>query len=216
MVNQTQRYALYSGIIGLLFTPLMIIVAFLLEPTYNPFLQTISELGTTNNGQYVFIVGLVVGGVSLAIFHYFYFNDLAKTEKEVQKTILLGVISSIGLIGAGIIQDKPETLYQTFHWLFAFIFFLFTGLFIYYFSLFIKSKDFKRENYYLVKAGLFTIIMILLYLFFLLISYSTVIFSIALRVHVIWQKLTVLAIIVWYFILFYYAHKNNLLDTLLV
>jgi len=216
MVTKTQHYAYYSGIIGLIFTPLMIIAAFLFEPTYNPFLQTISKLGVTNYGQYIFILGTVVGGLSLAIFHFFYFNDLARIEKEIRKTLLLGVISGIGLIGVGIIQDKPGVFFQTFHSLSAFIFFLFTGLFIYYFSLFIKSKDFTRKNYYLVKSGLFTIIMLLSYVFFSLINGNMVIFSITFKIHIIWQKLTVLSIIVWYFFLFYYAQKNNLLDTLLL
>lgn len=211
MVNLTQQYAYYIGIIGLLFTPLMIIVAFLLEPSYNPYLQTISKLGVTNNGQYAFILGTVVGGLSLVIFHYFYFNDVAKNDKEIQKTLILGTISGIGLMGVGAIQDKSEMFFRTFHWLFAFIFFLFTGLFVYYFCLHVKSKEPTRKYYYLVKSGLFPIIMILSYVFFSLFNDKMVFLAITFKIHIIWQKLTVFSIIVWYLILFYYAQKTDIL-----
>ncbi len=214
MLNQTQRYSYYIGIIGLLITPLMILLAFLLEPNYNPYLQTISKLGVTNNGQYVFILGTLIGGLSLAIFHYGYFLEVSKLDKEIQKTLILGVISGIALAGVGIIQDKPDAFFRTVHWISAFIFFLFTGLFVYFFSLHIKSKDFKREYYFFVKSSLYLIIMILLYVFFSLYNNNMVFLSTTIKLHVVWQKLTVFAIIIWYIIFFYYSRKTNILDYL--
>ena len=73
--------AYYIGVFGLSITPICIFIAYMLEPSYNPFLQTISKLGVTDHGQYVFIIGAVMGGLSLIVFHYYYFKKLAQNEK---------------------------------------------------------------------------------------------------------------------------------------
>ena len=212
MLNKKNQYAYYSGVIGLLITPIMIILSFLLEPSYNPFLQTISKLGITERGQYVFILGAVVGGLSLVIFHYYYFLELSTLNKISYLARFFGIISGIGLIGVGIIQDKPDVLHKTIHWLSAVTFFFFTILFIYYFSRYLKEKRDEKDISWLINTGYIPIAMVLSYVVLSLFNENIAFGSIVFKIHVIWQKLTVLSFIVWYFLLFYVVNPKKLKD----
>ena len=209
MVEIKNLYAFYIGMLGLAITPICITLAYLMEPTYNPFLQTISKLGITDHGQYVFISGTVIGGISLIIFHYYYFEDLAQNYKKVKFSRLFGIISGLGLIGVGIIQDKPEYVFKSFHWLASVIFFAFSILFIYYYSIYLKEVDSSRQDSFLVNTASIPIFMVISYTFLSLFNEKITLFSIVFKIHIIWQKLTVLSFIVWYFLLFYYELKSN-------
>ena len=210
MLNKKNQYAYYSGVIGLLITPIMIIIAFLLEPSYNPFLQTISKLGITERGQYVFILGAVVGGLSLVIFHYYYFLELSTLNKNIYLARLFGIISGIGLIGVGIIQDKPGVLHKTIHWLSAVTFFFFTILFIYNISGYLKEKSNEKDITLLINSGFIPIAMVLSYIVLSLFNENIAFGSIVFKIHIIWQKLTVLSFMVWYFLLFYIVNPKKL------
>ena len=142
----------YSILIGLLATPLFFLIAYLNEPSYNPFLQTISKLGVTDSGQYYFIAGTIIGGVSFIIFYYFSFLKLAQTESLIYRARIFGIISGIGLIGVGVIQDKADLFFSVFHWLSAFIFFLCNVIFIIYFLFYLRKINLTEKFKFLYQS----------------------------------------------------------------
>lgn len=210
-----EKIGLYSGVFGLIITPLMIIIAFINEPTYKPLLQTISKLGVTNHGQMYFISGMCIGGCALISFYYFSFSELSKRDKQLKIAQMFGIISGIGLIGVGIIQDKHELFYRVFHWLSSVIFFLFSVLFIIYFLNYLKRTDLNQKYSFLYKTGFVPIIVLGLYVLLSLFTHPIMFASVTFKIPVIWQKISVFTLISWYFILFYNQFTKNLVNSLL-
>ena len=210
MNSSKQTISLYIALISLIATPLFFFISYLNEPSYNPFLQTISKLGVTDSGQYYFIAGTIIGGVSFIIFYYFSFLELAQTDSLIYRARIFGIISGIGLIGVGVIQDKPELFFSIFHPLSADIFFLFNILFIIYFRFYIKKINLVEKYRFLYNSAFVPVVVLILYVFLSLIAQEITIGSIIFKIPIIWQKITVLSLIVWYLILFYYVDKKNL------
>ena len=197
-------------LIGLIATPLLFLVAYLNEPSYNPFLQTISKLGVTDSGQYYFIAGTIIGGISFIIFYYFAFLELAQTDSLIYRARIFGIVSGIGLIGVGIIQDKPEIFFCIFHPLSADIFFLFNILFIIYFRFYLKKINLIEKYRFLYQSAFVPVVVMILYVFLSLITQEITIGSLIFKIPIIWQKITVLFLIFCYLILFYFNDKKNL------
>jgi hypothetical protein len=214
MSYSRQQIGLRTGIFGLIFTPLTIILAYILEPNYNPFLQTISKLGITENGKYFFILGCIVGGISLIIFYLFFFQDLSIIDENIHYARIFGIISGLGLIGVGVIQDKPEFLFKGLHWAASVIFFIFNMLFISFFCQYLINKDKTKEFRFVFKTGFYPVGIALMYTFISFFSQIIILGSLEFKVSVIWQKVTVISLLLWYFIFIFYVQKRKLLEFL--
>ena len=212
MFDMNEKIGFYSGVFALIITPIMIIIAFFNEPSYQPLLQTISKLGVTNHGQIYFIIGAAIGGFSLIIFYYFFFYELAIRNSQIKIARIFGILSGVGLIGVGIIQDKQELFFRFFHWLSSVIFFLFSVLFIIYFLNSLKKADLNNKYSFLFITGFFPIIVLALYVFLSIFSNTMTFGSISFKIPVIWQKISVFTLLCWYFIFFYNNSQNNLFD----
>lgn len=201
---------IYAGIVGLILTLVLMIVAYSMEPTYQPLLQTISKLGITPSGEYVFVLSTIVGGSTLILFHYFSLEDLSGADKNLQYAQTFGIISGIGLIGVGIVQDYNDLFHQIPHWLSAFVFFLLTFLFIVYFCKYLQENNYKQKFLLTWNLAYFTEFMAVTYLLTSVFTQKMTLFMIDFKLHVIWQKLTVLSFVIWYLALFYNMKKNSL------
>ena len=201
MVATKQGYALYSGIIGVVLTPILMFIAFIMEPTYNPFLQTISKLGVTDNGQLVFILSACIGGSSLIIFHALYYTSTALEHKLLRYARISGLISGIALIGVGVIQDKPEFVFKTVHWIAAFVFFFFTIICIFFQRKYLVELN--REFNLIIKFSLVPIVLVITYVVVSLFSQEIALGLFTFKLSVIWQKMCVLSFIIWYLMFFY-------------
>lgn len=200
---------IYSGIIGLICTPILMIVAYFMEPTYQPLLQTISKLGITPNGEYVFIMSTIVGGLSIILFHYFSLQDKSVTDRNLQYARIFGIISGFGLIGVGIVQDYNDLIHQVPHWLSAFSFFFLTFLFIVFFCKFLRENNFNQNFKFTYNLAIFTELIAIFYIAISLFTQKMTFLMIEFKMHVILQKLTVVSFIIWYIFLFYDLKKNS-------
>ena len=209
--NQSQQLTIgtYAGILGLILTPVLMIVAYYMEPTYQPVLQTISKLGITPNGEYVFVLSTIVGGSSLIVFHYFSYKEKALTNTTLHQARLFGIISGFGLIGVGVVQDYPDLIHQIPHWLSAFVFFLLTFLFIVYFCKFLKENNNKQNFRLTYNLAYLAEFLAISYLLTSIFTQKLTLFMIDFKLHVIWQKLTVVSYLIWYLVLFYDSNKNK-------
>lgn len=209
MILNKKKVGYYSGVVVLFFSPAILMIAFLMEPTYNPFLQTISKLGITPNGELVFVFGMAIAGSLLILFNYFYLLNFVPLDKNLLYSSSSGIISGIALIGVGLIQDKSDLFHEIFHTSSAFVFFLFMGLSILFCGLYFKNASKNNSDKRMFYISCFIVFISLMYAISGIFDQPIELGSIEFSVSVIWQKITVFSFFIW-FIPFYLFGTNKL------
>jgi hypothetical protein len=200
-IEKQKKVGYYSGVSSIIFFSIFISLSYLLSlDKYNPLTMTISKLGIIKNGDTTFIIGTVIGGLLISIYIRYYLKNTLINKKFTSIAIVLGIISGIALIGVGIIQDKPELLFQVTHAILAAIFFFTMGL-----SIFLISYDLKsHENSSLRLLAYFGFIVCFIAVCHFFISFYKVnltIFNVVINIAVVWQKITVGSYVIWHIIL---------------
>lgn len=170
------------GILGAFMALVFTISAILLTPEYNMASQFLSELGVGGLAAHIFNLGLVIAGVSFTLF----FLSLRALTDETKVGFIgriLGVDSSVALIGVGVFPLTQSIL----HTLFAFAFFVLTGASILLLSIYFLKHSFKKI---LPVVGFAAIVV-----------YIVFGFTVCSSIGPIMQKLTVLIFGVWILLL---------------
>ncbi|MHA1984395.1 MAG: DUF998 domain-containing protein, partial [Candidatus Hodarchaeales archaeon] len=208
-IEKQKQIGYYSGISSLISFAFFISLSYLLSlDKYNPLTMTISKLGVTKNGDTSFIIGTVIGGLLISIYIRYYLKNTLINQEFTSIAIVLGIISGIALIGVGIIQDKPELLFQVAHAISATIFFFTMGV-----SIFLISYDLKsHENSSLRLLAYWGFIVCFIAICHFFISFykeNLTIFNVVINIAVVWQKITVGSYVIWHIILLILLKKQK-------
>ena len=109
-----------------------------------------------------------------------------------------GIVAGLGLVGVGLIQDKPEIFYDISHQLSAIIFFLFMTLSILFCGLYFKNSSNSQWDKRLYYISLFIVCMSALFLLLSFFKHPVDIGITVFSISVVWQKLTVASIFSWF------------------
>ncbi|MHA2337193.1 MAG: DUF998 domain-containing protein [Candidatus Hodarchaeales archaeon] len=208
-IEKQKKIGYYSGVGSIISFIFFLSLSYLLSlDKYNPLTMTVSKLGITKNGDTSFIIGTVIGAILISIYIRYYLKNTLTNKKFTSLGIVLGVISGIALIGVGVIQDKPEIIFQVMHAISAGIFFFTMGL-----SIFLISYDLKDDENsslrLLAYLGFIVCFIAICHFFISFYKENFIIFNIDINIAVVWQKITVGSYVIWHIILLTLLKKQK-------